>query len=63
MAVGPFTALETDERFPGRWLPVRRLAVIQREKLGAIDDLEENRVNGALSSTERASPFALDHLV
>jgi len=60
---GPYTALEMDERFSGRWLPVRRFAVIQKEKLRPIDDLKENRVNETFSSTERASLYALDHLV
>ena len=60
---GPFTAQQMDERFSGRWLPVRRFAVIQKEKLRPIDDLKENRVNEAFSSTERASLYALDHLV
>ena len=60
---GPYTALEMDERFSGRWLPVRRFAVIQKEKLTPIDDLKENRVNETFSSTERASLYALDHLV
>lgn len=60
---GPFTSLDMDERFAGRWLPVRRLSVVQKEKLRPIDDLKENRVNGTFSSTERASLYALDHLV
>jgi len=60
---GPFTPLDMGKRFSGCWLPVRRFAVVQKEKLRPIDDLKENRVNEAFSSTERASLYALDHLV
>ena len=60
---GPFTAGEVDHRFGGQWLPVRRFAVEQRGKLRPIDDLRENRVNEAFSSAERATLYALDHLM
>ena len=60
---GPFSPKEIDERFRGSWLPVRRFAVKQKGKLRPIDDLKENRVNDAYSSTERASLYAMDHLV
>ena len=60
---GPFTPTEVDRRFDGRWLPVRRFPVVQKGKLRPIDDLRENRVNDAFSSTERATLYALDHLV
>ena len=60
---GPLTAGEVDQRFGGQWIPVRRFAVEQRGKLRPIDDLRENRVNEAFSSTERATLYALDHLM
>ena len=60
---GPLTPREVDERFGGTWLPVRRFAFQQRGKLRPIDDLKENHVNDAFSSTERASLYAMDHLV
>ena len=60
---GPCTPAEMDQRFGGNWLPVRRFAVEQKGKLRPIDDLKENRVNETFSSTEKASLYALDHLV
>ena len=60
---GPFGHAEMDRRFNGSWLPVRRFPVVQKGKLRPIDDLRENRVNDAFSSTERATLYALDHLV
>ena len=60
---GPYSPSEMDQRFGGQWLPVRRFPVVQKSKLRPIDDLRENRVNDAFSSTERASLYALDHLV
>ena len=59
---GPFSPRDVDGRFE-TWLPVRRFAVKQKGKLRPIDDLKENRVNDAFSSTERASLYAMDHLV
>ena len=50
----PFTPKDMDERFGGKWLPVRRFAVKQKGKLRPIDDLKENRVNDAFTSTEKA---------
>eukprot|EP00435_Cladocopium_sp_Y103_P038385 s723_g10.t1 len=60
---GPFTIAEVDQRHSGCWLPVRRFPVVQKGKLRPIDDFRENRVNESYSSTERASLYALDHLV
>eukprot|EP00435_Cladocopium_sp_Y103_P066897 s26_g29.t1 len=60
---GPFTIAEVDQRHSGCWLPVRRFPVVQKRKLRPIDDFRENRVNESYSSTERASLYALDHLV
>ena len=60
---GPYSPVEMDQRYSGRWLPVRRFPVVQKDKLRPIDDLRENRVNDTFSSTERATLYALDHLV
>ena len=60
---GPYSPAEMDQRYNGRWLPVRRFPVVQKDKLRPIDDLRENRVNDTFSSTERATLDALDHLV
>ena len=37
--------------------------MVQKDKLRPIDDLRENRVNDAFSSTERAILYALDHMI
>ena len=50
---GPYSPSEMDQRFGGQWLPVRRFPVVQKSKLRPIDDLRENRVNDAFSSTEK----------
>ena len=60
---GPYSPAEMDQRYNGRWLPVRRFPVVQKDKLRPIDDLRENRVNDTFSSTERATLYAWDHLV
>ena len=60
---GPFKPSEFDKQFGGVWLPVRRFPVVQKDKLRPIDDLKENRVNDAFSTTERATLYAMDHIV
>ena len=60
---GPMTVSEVDGKFGGRWMPVRRFPVVQKSKLRPIDDFKENRVNDAFSSAEKATLYAMDHLV
>ena len=52
-----------DKQYDGVWLPVRRFPVVQKDKLRPIDDLKENRVNDTFSTTERATLYAMDHIV
>ena len=59
----PKTWQELENAFGPRWVPVRRFAVEQRDKLRPIDDLAENGVNGAFAASDKLTLRALDELV
>lgn len=60
---GPYSAEALNQRFDNNWLPVRRFPLMQKGKLRLIDDFKENRLNQTYSSTERATLYAMDHLL
>ena len=59
----PKTWQELESTFGPRWVPVRRFAVEQRDKLRPIDDLAENGVNSAFAACDKLTLRALDELV
>ena len=59
----PKTWQELEKAFGPRWVPVRRFAVEQRDKLRPIDDLAENGVNSAFAACDKLTLRALDELV
>ena len=58
---GPFSPEEIETKLGREWLPVRRFAVLQREKLRPIDDFKENQVNQTFASTEKLELRTMDH--
>ena len=58
---GPFTVGEVDQRFGGKWLPVRRFAVEQRANSGLL--MISRRIESMRLSLQRATLYALDHLM
>ena len=59
----PKTWQELESSFASKWVPVRRFAVEQRDKLRPIDDLAENGVNSAFAACDKLTLRALDELV
>ena len=59
----PKTWQELENTFGPKWVPVRRFAVEQRDKLRPIDDLAENGVNSAFAACDKLTLRALDELV
>ena len=45
------------------WLPVRRFAVVQKEKVRPIDDFCENQLNRAFSSVDKISLKTMDYIL
>ena len=59
---GPMSEREVNAIFEGRWLPVERFAVRQKDKLRPIDNFASNRVNEAWGNVEKIDLHALDQL-
>ena len=59
----PMRFEELEATFQSRWLPVRRFAVMQKNKCRPIDDFSENGVNSCFGSVERVDLRALDEIV
>ena len=59
---GPMTEYEIGRLFEGRWLPVERFAVRQKDKLRPIDNFASNRANEAWGNVEKIDLRALDQL-
>lgn len=58
---GPFSPEQIESRMGSDWLPVRRFAVLQRDKLRPIDDFKENQVNKTFASSEKLELRTMDH--
>ena len=59
---GPFTPDQISHRF-GNWLPARRFAIRQGDKVRCIDDLRENELNNAYTAVEKITLSAMDHMI
>lgn len=55
---GPFTEKDLDPL--GIWIPSRRFAVVQGQKLRPVDDYSISRINSTLSTFEAISPDDID---
>ena len=60
---GPYSYDELDTLFNGEWNPVRRFAVVQRDKIRAIDDFTESGVNSSFGYLEKIQLKALDEII
>lgn len=60
---GPFSPEQIESRMGSDWLPVRRFAVLQRDKLRPIDDFKENQVNKTFASSEKLELRTGPHVV
>ena len=61
---GPYTHQQISAIIVGdRWLPVRRFAVVQKEKVRPIDDFCENHLNRSFSSVDKISLKTMDHIL
>lgn len=60
---GPFSRKELEEKIGKFWVPARRFAVRQGEKLRPIDDFSEHGVNAAFGSQERVQMKSIDQII
>ena len=60
---GPYSHQEVSTIVGDIWLPVRRFAVVQKEKVRPIDDFCENHLNRSFSSVDKISLKTMDHIL
>lgn len=60
---GPFLPGEVDDMIGQSWIPLRRFAIMQKQKIRAIDDCSENCLNDAFTSVEKISLVAMQHII
>ena len=61
--LGPFTPEEITTDCGPLWIPSRRFAVEQNDKLRPIDDFSEHSINAAFGAGQKVSMKGLDHVV
>ena len=60
---GPYSVGEVTEMFGRQWLPVRRFAVKQKNKIRPIDDFRESTLNETFGSAEKPELRTMDHVL
>ena len=60
---GPSTFEQISATVGDTWLPVRRFAVLQKDKVRPIDDFCENHLNRAFSSVDKISLKTMDYIL